>query len=182
MATIATLKPTTDFQPLSAGYHNGTLTEVEVRDFEQNNYNTGQPETVTKLVISFASDTDPEIDGSPAEGRLFLKLAYGPRAHLTIVRERLLGRELTPEESFNVDDEEFLGKRIRVQCKHRTGKNGRTYGNLDPTSITSLEGIEAASRPAEPKVPTEVPTPTSTGGDEANAAVSAATEEDDLLF
>ena len=175
MATIATLKPNTDFQPLSAGYHNGTLTAVEVRDYEQSNYNTGAPETVTKLLITFVSETDPEINGGPAEGRLFLRLAYGSKAHLTVVRERLLGRELTPEEAVNVDDQEFLGKRIRVQVKQKVGKNGRVYGNLDPTSITSLEGIE---------VPRQAPVATTTPEVDSTTPEPFSTEEKegDLLF
>jgi len=148
MAQIASIKkPESNFEPLSAGYHNGVLSAVEVRDFDGNNFNTGVPETVTKLLVTFLSETDPDIDGEPAQGRLFLKLAYGPRAHLTIVRERLLGRPLTPEETIAVDDEEFIGKRIRVQCKHRTSKTGQLYGNLDPTSVVLLDD-ETATPPA----------------------------------
>ena len=175
MATIVTIKPNTDFQPLSAGYHNGTFTAVEVRDFEQSNYNTGTRETVTKLVITFVSETDPEVNGGPAEGRLFLRLAYGSKAHLTVVRERLLGRELTPEEAVNVDDQEFLGKRIRVQVKQKVGKNGRVYGNLDPTSITSLDGFD---------VPRQNPVATTpeVGSTTPEGPFDTEEKEGDLLF
>ena len=162
MATIATIKPSGNFTPLSAGYHNGTLTSLEVKDYEQDNYNTGERETVTKLVIVFQSETDPPVNGGPAEGRRFLKLAYGPRAHLTIVRERLLGRALTQEEAVEVDDTEFLGKRIRVQIRQKTGRNGQVYGNLDPTSIVPIE--DGGSQPA------------------AAAPVADAATEDDVPF
>ncbi len=155
MATIAQIeKPKSNFEPLSAGYHDGEITKVEARNFDQNNFNTGQPETVTKLVVVFESDTAPKVDGERAQGRLFLRLAYGDKAHLTIVRERLLNRALTPEEMTTVDEDEFVGKKIRVQVKHKTSKNGQVYGNLDPTSVMLLSPLpQSADTQTDDEIP-----------------------------
>tara|TARA_R110002051_G_scaffold8689_2_gene35802 strand:- start:5686 stop:6189 length:504 start_codon:yes stop_codon:yes gene_type:complete len=153
MAILAQVAaPPSNFVPLSQGYHDGYLTEVEVRDFEGTNYNTGVPETKTKAVVRFESETDPEISpGVKASTQMFLTIAYGDKAHLTIVRERLLGRPLTSAEMSVLDDETFIGKRVRVQVKHRIGKNGNTYGNIDNTSVVLLDTPSAA--PVAPAAP-----------------------------
>lgn len=147
MAILAQVAaPTSKYIPLSQGYHDGMFTEVEVRDFEGSNYNTGAPETKTKAVVRFESETDPEISpGVKASTNMFLTIAYGDKAHLTIVRERLLGRPLTSDEMAVLDDETFIGKRVRVQVRHRIGKNGNTYGNIDNTSVVLLGSPPAAS-------------------------------------
>ena len=162
MAILAQVAaPTGNFVPLSQGYHDGTFTEVEVRDFEGTNYNTGAPETKTKAVVRFESDTDPEVSaGVKPSTQMFLTIAYGDKAHLTIVRERLLGRPLTPEEMSVLDDETFIGKRVRVQVKHRIGKNGNTYGNIDNTSVVLLDPTPAkVINPSTPPAdgPTDIP-------------------------
>lgn len=153
MAILANIEaPQSNYTPLSQGYHNGTLTDIEVRDFEGTNYNTGAPETQTKAVIRFESETDPEISaGVKASTQMFLRIAYGDKAHLTIVRERLLGRPLTRDEMGTLDSDHFLGKRVRVAIKHRIGKNGNTYGNIDNTSIVLLD--DPAAAPAAPAAP-----------------------------
>ena len=127
-----------DFTPLSAGYHDGVFKSVEVKTFDQKNYNTGAPESVEKLVIDFESHTDPPVDGKPAIGKMFVRLAYGDRAHLTILRSRLLGRNPSGDEAYDISSEEFEGKKVKVLVKQRTSRQGRLYADLDPTSVTPL--------------------------------------------
>jgi hypothetical protein len=144
-----------DFTPLSAGYHDGVFKSVEVKTFDQKNFNTGAPEKVDKLVIDFESHTDPPVDGKPAIGKMFVRLAYGDRAHLTILRSRLLGRNPSGDEAYDISSEEFEGKKVKVLVKQRTSRQGRLYADLDPTSVTPMgdgatpqasEAVEAVTK------------------------------------
>ena len=156
MATLFTLeKPASSFKPLSAGWHIGRLGASEVRTFDGRNFNTGEPETQTKLTITFESETEPPLDnGDPSTGLIWLSLSFGERAHLTIFRERLLGRPLSPEEATDINDDIWQGKRVRILVKHKTKKNGDVYANLDATTVTP----EADNGPAPTPAP-QAPTP-----------------------
>ena len=138
-----------DFKPLSAGYHDGVFKSVEVKTFDQKNFNTGAPEKVDNLVIDFESQTDPPVDGKPAIGKMFVRLAYGDRAHLTILRSRLLGRNPSGDEAYDISSEEFEGKRVKVLVKHRTSRQGRLYADLDPTSVTPMGDATATPQASE---------------------------------
>ena len=175
MAVIEIPRVASDYQQLSAGYHDGTITETIVKDFDQRNFNTGEPESVSKLQLRFESETDPAMaDGKPAVGMIFVKIAYGDRAHLSILRQRMLGYAPEGEHQYKFDtDEEFLNKRVRVLVTQKTAKTGNVYSNLDPTSVTPLPDL-APQAPQAPQVTDQTPT--------AQAVQSKLDNDDDLPF
>ena len=130
--------PKTEFQPHPEGTFLGRITEVR---FEAQKQTAFGPKD--KFCIVIESKESFQESGDPHALFCWANNASGEKATLTKMRQKLLRRQLTPDEVTNFDDAEFMGKMVRYTVEHSYGNDGQTWANL-ATWAPADQGQQAA--------------------------------------
>lgn len=108
----------------------------ELNEFEVENKETGQKETVTK---PFAVSRE-------------FTLSMGPKSNLRPIVEGIIGTTLSDDEAYNFDLESLVGMACLVTVAHKKSKDGeRTYAKVVSTAPL-VKGMEAPAAINTPKI------------------------------
>lgn len=139
-------QPTRRFVPHPAGTYHGII--IEVRDAGETATKWG-PKHRLAIVIQADTALVVDADGAPIPDRdgndqpcclwVWVTLSGDKRGSLNQLRQKLMGRELTPNELATFDDREMLNTQVEYVVEH-TYNNGEVYDKLCTWRRLSVPG------------------------------------------